>query len=153
MKSQKSQTTVFFLVLPYDKTTQQHKVSLFVPYVTVRGPSDVRLSGVGHAEAESPACPGSSEFGPSEWDARWVIPSVGPPLTPNVCWLTWGPHENYSYLHTINYSEMGAMRTNLANELGPHLVVYSRYPLVVKHGNGKFRLVTILLGLPFRNQT
>ena len=48
---------------------------------------------------------------------------------------------------------MGAMRTNLANELGPHLVVYSRYPLVVKHGNGKFRLVKILVGLPSGNQT
>ena len=32
------------------------------------------------------------------------------------------PHEYYSYLRTINHSEMGVMFTNLAIVWGPHFV-------------------------------
>ena len=38
--------------------------------------------------------------------------------------LVYKPHENYSYLRTINHSDIGVMFTNLANELGHHLVVF-----------------------------
>ena len=31
-------------------------------------------------------------------------------------------HSNYSYLRTINHSEIGVMCTNLALERGPHIV-------------------------------
>ena len=34
------------------------------------------------------------------------------------------PQEYYSYLHTINHSEIGVMFTNLAIVWGPHFVEY-----------------------------
>ena len=39
---------------------------------------------------------------------------------------------NYSYLRTINHSEIGVMFTNLAIERGPHIVPFiNQYPLVI----------------------
>ena len=35
---------------------------------------------------------------------------------------------NYSYLRTINHSEIGLMFTNLAIERGPHIVLIHAYP-------------------------
>ena len=42
---------------------------------------------------------------------------------PQLCLLAYKPHENYSYLRTINHSDIGVMFTNFANELGHHLVM------------------------------
>ena len=38
--------------------------------------------------------------------------------------LVYKPHEYYSYLRTINHSEIGVIGTNLAIERGPHIVQY-----------------------------
>ena len=46
---------------------------------------------------------------------------------PQLCLLVYKPHENYSY--TINHSEIGVICTNLANELGHHLVVFWSYTM------------------------
>ena len=40
--------------------------------------------------------------------------------------LVYKAHEYYSLISTINHSEMGLMFTNLANELGHHLVEESK---------------------------
>ena len=42
-------------------------------------------------------------------------------VPPSYKWV-YKPHEYYSYLRTINHSEMGLICTNLANELGHHPV-------------------------------
>jgi hypothetical protein len=45
--------------------------------------------------------------------------------SPVVSWFI-NPH-NYSYLRTINHSEIGVMCTNLAIERGPHFVYIDTY--------------------------
>ena len=49
--------------------------------------------------------------------ASWFIQG-GPPKRYKLVNIT---SMNYSYLHTINHSEIGVICTNLANELGPTL--------------------------------
>ena len=51
----------------------------------------------------------------------------GAPSYKKWCLLVYKPHEYYSYLRTINHSEIGGMCTNLAIEWGPHLVYNAIY--------------------------